>query len=54
MTNSGTAPMMGGTNFGLYYILKHMPAGADPLGPENVLTLMLSVLTGCPSPARAG
>ena len=39
---------MGGTNFGLYYILKHMPAGADALGPENVLTLMLSVLTGAP------
>jgi aldehyde:ferredoxin oxidoreductase len=39
---------MGGTNFGLYYILKHMPAGADALGPDNVLTLMLSVLTGAP------
>lgn len=39
---------MGGTNFGLYYLLKHMPAGADALGPENVLTLMLSVLTGAP------
>ena len=32
---------MGGTNFGLYYILKHMPAGADALGPDNVLTLSL-------------
>ncbi len=39
---------MGGTNFGMYYILKHMPPGADALGPENVLTLMLSVLTGAP------
>jgi aldehyde:ferredoxin oxidoreductase len=39
---------MGGTNFGLYYILKHMPPGADALGPDNVLTLMLSVLTGAP------
>jgi aldehyde:ferredoxin oxidoreductase len=39
---------MGGTNFGMYYILKHMPAGADALGPDNVLTLMLSVLTGAP------
>ena len=39
---------MGGTNFGMYYILKHMPPGADPLGPDNVLTLMLSVLTGVP------
>jgi len=39
---------MGGTNFGLYYLLKYMPPGTDPLGPENVLTLMLSVLTGAP------
>lgn len=39
---------MGGSNFGLYYLLNHMPAGADPLGPDNVLTLMLSVLTGAP------
>jgi aldehyde:ferredoxin oxidoreductase len=37
---------MGGSNFGLYYILNHMPPGADPLGPENVLTFMLSVTTG--------
>lgn len=39
---------MGGSNFGLYYLLNHMPAGVDPLGPDNVLTLMLSVLTGAP------
>lgn len=39
---------MGGTNFGMFYILKHMPPGADALGPDNVLTLMLSVLTGAP------
>jgi aldehyde:ferredoxin oxidoreductase len=37
---------MGGSNFGLYYILKHMPPGADALGPDNVLTVMLSVVTG--------
>ncbi len=39
---------MGGSSFGLYYILRNMPPGADPLGPDNVLTLMLSVLTGAP------
>ena len=39
---------MGGSNFGLYYILQQMPPGADPLGPENVLTLMLSAVTGAP------
>ncbi|MEW5868833.1 MAG: aldehyde ferredoxin oxidoreductase family protein [Chloroflexota bacterium] len=37
---------MGGSAMGLYYILREMPAGVDPLAPENVLTLMLSVTTG--------
>ncbi len=37
---------MGGSNFGLYYLLKHMPPGADALGPDNILTVMLSVVTG--------
>jgi aldehyde:ferredoxin oxidoreductase len=31
---------------GLYYILRDMPAGVDPLSPDNVLTLMASVTTG--------
>lgn len=39
---------MGGQGLGLYYILKEMPAGADPLGPENVLAITLSVVTGAP------
>ena len=39
---------LGGSAMGLYYILKGMPAGADPLGPANVLTLMLSPTTGAP------
>jgi aldehyde:ferredoxin oxidoreductase len=37
---------MGGSAMGLYYILRDMPAGVDPLAPENVLTLMASVTTG--------
>ena len=37
---------MGGSAFGLYYILREMPKGVDPLSPENILTLMLSVTTG--------
>ncbi len=37
---------MGGSAMGLYYILREMPAGIDPLSPENVLTLMLGVTTG--------
>lgn len=39
---------MGGTNMGMHYILQQMPAGADPLGPENVLTIFAGVLTGVP------
>jgi aldehyde:ferredoxin oxidoreductase len=37
---------MGGSALALHYILKEMAAGVDPLGPENVLVLALSVLTG--------
>jgi len=37
---------LGGSAMGLHYILKEMPAGADPLGPENVLTLITGVTTG--------
>ena len=37
---------MGGSAMGLYYILKHTPPNADPLGPENVLTLFTGVTTG--------
>lgn len=39
---------MGGSALGLYYLLKEMPAGADPLGSENMLSLSLSVVTGAP------
>ncbi len=36
----------GGSAMGAYYLLKNTPAGADPLGPENTLTFMLSAATG--------
>jgi aldehyde:ferredoxin oxidoreductase len=39
---------LGGSAMGMYYILREMPEGADPLGPENVLTLMTGVTTGAP------
>jgi aldehyde:ferredoxin oxidoreductase len=39
---------LGGSAMGLYYILHEMPKGADALGPENVLTLMVSPTTGAP------
>ncbi len=37
---------MGGSAMGVYYILREMPRGADPLGPDNVLTLFVGVTTG--------
>ncbi len=37
---------MGGSAMGMYYLLKNTPAGADPLGLENTLCLMLSGITG--------
>ena len=37
---------MGGSALTMYYLLKELPPGTDPLGPENVLVLALSVLTG--------
>ena len=39
---------LGGSAMGMYYILRDMPKGANPLGPENVLTLMAGVTTGAP------
>ena len=39
---------MGGSAMGMYYLLRHTPAGADPLGAETTLCLMDSVVTGAP------
>ncbi|MFQ6101165.1 MAG: aldehyde ferredoxin oxidoreductase family protein [Anaerolineae bacterium] len=39
---------MGGSAMGAYYLLKYTPAGTDPLGPENTLSLMVGVVTGAP------
>lgn len=39
---------MGGSAMGTYYLLQHTPPQADPLGPENTLSLMVGVLTGAP------
>ena len=39
---------MGGSALGLYYLLKHTPAGVDPFGPENTLVFAVSGPTGAP------
>jgi aldehyde:ferredoxin oxidoreductase len=37
---------MGGSALNMYYLLKEMPAGADPLGSDNILALSVGVTTG--------
>lgn len=39
---------MGGSALNMYYLLKDMPAGVDPLGPDNILALSVGVTTGAP------
>jgi aldehyde:ferredoxin oxidoreductase len=39
---------LGGSALATFYLLRDMPAGADPLGPDNVLVFAPSVLTGAP------
>lgn len=38
----------GGSAMGVYYLLKEMRPGADPLGPDNILTLFTALPTGLP------
>ena len=37
---------LGGSALAMHYLLKDMPPGSDPLGPDNILVLALSVVTG--------
>ena len=39
---------MGASGMGLHYVLHKMPAGVEPLSPENVLVISVGVLTGAP------
>ena len=39
---------LGGGGLGAYYLLKEVPHGADPLGPENKLMFMTSPINGMP------
>jgi len=39
---------LGGSAMGMHYILRDMPVGVDPLGPDNILTLFAGVTTGAP------
>ncbi|MDY6875923.1 MAG: aldehyde ferredoxin oxidoreductase family protein [Chloroflexota bacterium] len=44
---------MGGSAMGTYYLVKHTPPRANPLGPENTLSLMVGVVTGAPFPGQS-
>lgn len=37
---------LGGYGLGAYYLFKHIPAGCDPLGPDNILAFTPGLLTG--------
>lgn len=39
---------LGGNGFVAYYLLKEVPKGADPLGPDNVMVLANGTVTGVP------
>jgi len=41
---------MGGSNIGAYYLLKELKPNVDPLNPENILIISLSIVTGINSP----
>jgi len=44
---------IGGRGFNIWYLYHHLPAGTDPLAPENILLLSCGLLTGSPAPASA-
>ncbi|MBN1828080.1 MAG: aldehyde ferredoxin oxidoreductase, partial [Deltaproteobacteria bacterium] len=41
---------MGGSALALYYLLKELKPRVDPLGPENKLVIMSSVIQGVATP----
>ena len=41
---------MGGSALALYYLLKELKPGTDPLGPDNMLVFMSNVVSGVPGP----
>lgn len=43
----------GGSGMGMVYLLRDMPKGADPLGPQNILTLFTGPVTGLAVPGQS-
>ncbi len=44
---------LGGKGIVAHYLMKEVPAGCDPLGPDNVLVFAASILTGTAIPGAA-
>jgi aldehyde:ferredoxin oxidoreductase len=44
---------LGGSALNVYYLLKMLPIGIDPLGPENVLAISVGVITGAAVPGQS-
>lgn len=44
---------LGGSALNVYYMLKMLPVGVDPLGPENVLAMSVGVITGAAVPGQS-
>ena len=44
----------GGSALVAYLLLQAIPAGADPLGPDNVLVMAVTPPRALPYPGRAG
>jgi aldehyde:ferredoxin oxidoreductase len=44
---------LGGRGFNVWYLRTHLPAGIDPLGPENILILSCGLLTGTSAPTSS-
>ncbi len=42
---------LGGRGIGYHYLMKRVPAGINPLAPENILVMATGVMTGSPLPA---
>ena len=38
--------VLSGKGLGAWYLMKHIPAGADPMGPDNILGFVSGALTG--------
>ena len=45
--------LLGGRALNVWLLLRHLPKGVDPLGPDNVLVFGAGLLTGTAAPSAA-